>query len=186
MALLPHLDQTNLYLQFHLDEPWDSPHNIGLLESCPKLYRSPNSHVQTEVTKTHHRVVVGRNTLFGDDSPATGWPFRLLFTADGPFGFTTPVGVFGPDRKLPDLGKGIPATILVVEAKDAVPWTKPEELEFEALDLNDLPRHLGVSKKGFNSVYTDGSTHFHYWSDKRSAKEWKALITGVSPAAEKP
>jgi hypothetical protein len=186
VALLPHLEQDALYHAFHLDEPWDSPHNIRLVESCPKLYRSPYSGFQPGPQKTHYRVVVGRNTPFGDDSPATGWPFRSLFTAEGLSGFTSPVGVFGPDRKLPDRGQGIPATILVVETKDAVPWTKPEELEFKSLDLNDLPRHLGVSKKGFNSVYTDGSTHFHYWSEKRSAKEWEALITEVSPAAEKP
>jgi Protein of unknown function (DUF1559) len=186
VALLPYLEQNNIYVQFHLDEPWDSPHNKSLLEHVLKVYHSPYSQDQTELTRTHYRVVVGRNTLFGDDSPATGLPFRLLFTDVGPNRINPAGGVFGPDRKLPDRGQGLPATILVVEAKDAVPWTKPEELEFEALDLNDLPRRLGVSKKGFNSVYTDGSTHFHYWSEKRSAKEWEALITGASPAAEKP
>jgi hypothetical protein len=186
VAILPYIEQDSLYHMFHLDEPWDSPHNIQLSETPVKLYWSPYSQDQTERTKTHYRVIVGRNTLFGDDSPATRWPFRPLFTDVGPNRINPAGGVFGPDRKLPDLGKGIPATILVVETKDAVPWTKPEELEFEALDLNDLPRHLGISKKGFNSVYTDGSTHFHYWSDKLSAKEWEALITGVSPAAEKP
>jgi|GEM_PF-4108359 len=187
VALLPYIEQDALYHMFHLDEPWDSEHNIRVLEGgMPKLYRSPYSDFQPGLQKTHYRVVVGRNTPFGDDSPATGLPFRALFTEVEPNRINPAGGVFGPDRKLLDRGQGIPATILVVEAKDAVPWTKPEELEFEALDLNDLPRHLGVSKKGFNSVSTDGSTHFHNWSDKRSPKEWEALITGVSPTAEKP
>src|SRR5262249_5899033 len=28
VTLLPYLEQQNLFNQFHLDEPWDSPHNI--------------------------------------------------------------------------------------------------------------------------------------------------------------
>ncbi|MFP6674634.1 MAG: DUF1559 domain-containing protein, partial [Pirellulaceae bacterium] len=40
--LLPILDQSALYNQFHLDEPWDSPHNKSLLPMMPELYQSPN------------------------------------------------------------------------------------------------------------------------------------------------
>ena len=38
MALLPYLGQGALYRQFKLDEAWDSPHNIKLLDRMPRIY----------------------------------------------------------------------------------------------------------------------------------------------------
>ena len=35
VALLPHLGYRPLYERFHLDEPWDSPHNRALLAEMP-------------------------------------------------------------------------------------------------------------------------------------------------------
>ena len=35
VAILPGLEQGNLYKQFRLDEPWDSPHNLTLLPLMP-------------------------------------------------------------------------------------------------------------------------------------------------------
>ena len=39
--LLPQLGYESLYAQFHLDEPWDSPHNQMLAEQIPSVYQSP-------------------------------------------------------------------------------------------------------------------------------------------------
>jgi hypothetical protein len=38
VAILPYIEQGNLYKQFKLDEPWDSAHNIKLVEQMPKLF----------------------------------------------------------------------------------------------------------------------------------------------------
>ncbi len=38
VALLPYLRHEKLYEQFHLDEPWDSEHNIKLLPQMPLAY----------------------------------------------------------------------------------------------------------------------------------------------------
>jgi Protein of unknown function (DUF1559) len=38
VALLPYLDEHNLYKEFRLDEPWDSKHNKALLAKMPKVY----------------------------------------------------------------------------------------------------------------------------------------------------
>ena len=35
MLILPYLDEDSLYRQFHLDEPWDSPHNKPLIAQIP-------------------------------------------------------------------------------------------------------------------------------------------------------
>ncbi len=39
VALLPYMGEENLYQQFHLDEPWDSPHNLKLVEQMPDIYK---------------------------------------------------------------------------------------------------------------------------------------------------
>ncbi len=36
--LLPYLEEGQLYERFQLDKPWDSPHNLKLLEEMPKVY----------------------------------------------------------------------------------------------------------------------------------------------------
>ena len=36
VAILPHLGYQSLYDRFHLDEPWDSPHNRSLLAEMPR------------------------------------------------------------------------------------------------------------------------------------------------------
>src|SRR5262245_49932104 len=41
VLILPFIEQHQLYSQFHLDEPWDSPHNIELLPLMPISYRAP-------------------------------------------------------------------------------------------------------------------------------------------------
>ena len=43
VAILPFLEQQPLYEQFHLDEPWDSPHNKTLIEQMPQVYAIPGS-----------------------------------------------------------------------------------------------------------------------------------------------
>src|SRR5207249_12058139 len=41
VAILPYIEQDNLYKQFRLDEPWDSPLNQQLIARVPKVYRNP-------------------------------------------------------------------------------------------------------------------------------------------------
>src|SRR5262249_51556565 len=41
VAILPYVEQDNLYKQFKLDEPWDSEHNKKLIAQMPKVYALP-------------------------------------------------------------------------------------------------------------------------------------------------
>ena len=41
VAILPYLECDPRYSKFHLDEPWDSPHNLALLEPTAVLLRLP-------------------------------------------------------------------------------------------------------------------------------------------------
>ncbi len=41
VAILPYLDQQELYKQYNLNEPWDSPHNKKLLKKSPPSIGTP-------------------------------------------------------------------------------------------------------------------------------------------------
>ena len=42
VAILPYLGSKERYSRFHLDEPWDSPHNLALLNDRPDVYACPS------------------------------------------------------------------------------------------------------------------------------------------------
>src|ERR1700676_3675353 len=42
VLILPYLEEAPLYAQFHLDEPWDSPHNLPLASKMPRVYTCPS------------------------------------------------------------------------------------------------------------------------------------------------
>ncbi|MEC7566943.1 MAG: DUF1559 domain-containing protein [Planctomycetota bacterium] len=46
--ILPFIGEEFLYSQFHLDEPWDSPHNMALLELMPDIYKRPGYESATQ------------------------------------------------------------------------------------------------------------------------------------------
>ncbi|MFM9058286.1 MAG: DUF1559 domain-containing protein [Planctomycetaceae bacterium] len=107
VAILPYVEEAELYKQFHLDEPWDSEHNRKLIPLMPALLADPGA--------TPEQVRAGLTTL------------QVLTGPDTPFP--------EPGRAL-TLGKitdGASKTLAVVEVTpdNAVPWTKPEDHPFD-------------------------------------------------------
>jgi hypothetical protein len=101
VAILPFIDEDRLYKQFRLDEPWDSPHNLSLLPRMPRLYAAADGTAEPHTTP--YQVFVGPGTAME-----------------------------GPGLKCPrDFPDGINDTILLVEARDTVPWTKPADLAYD-------------------------------------------------------
>jgi hypothetical protein len=148
VAILPYVEEDQLYNRFHLDEPWDSPHNEKLLTQMPKLYKMPGTNDGPGLTR--YRVFVGKWAAFEKLDPG------------GP----APAG-----RKLGDFHGGIAKTILVAEAAEAVPWTKPDELIYDP----DLPLPpLSVRSGGFQVTMGDFSVHS--LNPKTSEAELRALI----------
>lgn len=129
VALLPFIEQDALYQQFKLDEPWDSKHNKKLLAQMPKLF-APVGVQPKEKNVTFYQVFTGKGTLF-----------------DGNDGIT-----------FPDVTDGTSNTVMIVEAAEAVPWTKPEDLSFD-LD-KALPKLGGLFGGDFHFTLADGSVHF--------------------------
>jgi len=130
VAILPYFDN-DLYKQFHLNEPWDSPHNKTLIAKMPPIYRSPASKLK-EPGRTNYVVAAGPGTVFSGRE----------------------------GLKLSDIRDGTSATILTVEVADkhAVIWTKPEDLPY---DPKDPAKGLGgLYEGGFNAGACDASAHF--------------------------
>ena len=57
--ILPYLGQKQLYDRFHLDEPWDSPHNKTLIPFMPREFRGSSSQGKTTIVAPQ-----GQGTIF--------------------------------------------------------------------------------------------------------------------------
>lgn len=146
VAILPLLGAEELYNKFHLDEAWDSPHNKTLLAEMPAVY-APTRAVKTKVPHTtFYQAFVGKGAAF---------------EADG--------GV-----KLTAFLDGTDSTILAIEAAEAVPWSKPEDLPFT--DDGPLPKIGGALKDGFLVLMADGSVR-PYDAKPINAMVLRAAIT---------
>jgi hypothetical protein len=83
VLLLPYVEHDDLYQQFKLDEPWDSPHNLRLLERMPPLYALPDGfRTPPEPHATFFQVFVGRGAAFGKRSRGEG-DSRTVGARDG-------------------------------------------------------------------------------------------------------
>jgi RNA polymerase sigma factor (sigma-70 family) len=130
VALLPYIEHLNLYQQFKLDEPWDSPHNKKLIPLMPKIYASTVEGKGGEGL-TYYQVFTGPDTVF---------PGNKVMT-------------------LEDIKDGTSNTLLAIEGKDAVIWTKPADLTLPK-DKERLTPVGGLFKNGTNALMCDGSVHF--------------------------
>lgn len=99
VQILPFLDETELYQKFHLDEPWDSEHNIKLLPLMPKVFQSKREPLEPGLTR--YAGVVGPECALDE----------ILA------------------RKVAQITDGTSNTVWIVELDDehAVPWTAPKD-----------------------------------------------------------
>jgi hypothetical protein len=103
VAILPYIEQQNVYNQFKLDEPWDSANNKKWSQLAIKTYMSPNSDPPTPPAMTQYK------------------------------GFAGPGAMFEPGKKIAiaAITDGTSNTILVVESGDPIPWAKPGDIPFD-------------------------------------------------------
>jgi len=128
VAILPYMEQATPYDQYKFDEPWDSPHNRKLLTQMPAAFRNPKDDPNS--TNTSYFVLTGPETMFA--------------------------GKEGTETR--EVTDGMSNTLMVVEAKRAVPWTKPEDIPYAA--DKPVPKLGGWFDKGFNVAFADGSVRF--------------------------
>lgn len=143
VAILPYVEEQELYDKFKLDEPWDSTHNKKLVEKMPKLYAPL-------------RGKADENTTF----------------------YQMPAGeaaILNPSKKIKfsNITDGLSHTLMVLESADAVIWSKPEDLEFDA--KKELPKLGGMFNGDFNASLGDGSVR--YYKKNTDPKTLKAMMT---------
>jgi type II secretory pathway pseudopilin PulG len=116
VAILPYIEQDNVYKLFKLDEPWDSEHNKPLGQIAIKTYVDPRADLDGKLNHTHYKVFTGNGAAFD----------TLL------------------GRKFAQITDGLSNTVMVVAAGEAVPWSKPDDFEFDPKkDLPDLSKPFG-------------------------------------------
>ena len=120
VALLPYLGEEEgaLYREFHLDEPWNSPHNLTLLPRMPEVYGCPSA--PAAVGMTPYVAAAGPGMFFDAPEPIPG---------------TQTSGV-----SLRAIRDGTAHTILLLDLgwKNRVEWTRPAEFDVDVDDVVDL------------------------------------------------
>jgi beta-lactamase regulating signal transducer with metallopeptidase domain len=128
VALLPFLGQEALYRQYQLGEPWDSENNRQVLAQMPAVYRHPQA--ARESTNSSYYVLTGDATIFHGTTGCS----------------------------LPEIQDGTSNTLLLVEAKRDIPWTRPDDIPLDSLQgVSDL---AGYHHEGVNVALADGSARF--------------------------
>src|SRR5260370_1299916 len=132
VSLLPYIEQNELFKQFRLDEPWDSPHNNQLLPQMPVIYALPPRKMR--LLPAYHtvcHVFVGKGAAFEGRN-------GLRFPEDFPDGSSN--------------------TILLIEAGKPALWTKPEDLVYDP--DQPLPELTCIFSDGFRIALGDGSSRW--------------------------
>jgi hypothetical protein len=110
VAILPFLEEADLYKQFKLDEPWDSDNNKKLVEKMPKVYTPVR--VKSKAGETYYQTFTGKGTLFVDNVakytlgniPDGTSNTGFVYEAGEPVIWSKPADLVYDEKKLPKLG----------------------------------------------------------------------------------
>jgi hypothetical protein len=101
VAILPFMNEKELYKEFNFKEPWDSPHNKALIEKMPKAYAPEKP---GKPGYTHVQMVIGPKALDSPvlhlNDPDTVDTIAVVEAAE-PVIWTKPADVMFPDNELP-------------------------------------------------------------------------------------
>ena len=141
--MLPYIDQVDLWKAYRFEEPWDSDANKRLLAAMPDLFRHPMD--RQDSTNTSYFAITGPETTFSGEAGA----------------------------KFIEIRDGTANTIMLVEAKRSVPWTKPEDIPY-AKD-KPLEKMGGWSDNVFIAGFADG--HVTVFTEPVAENTLRAMFT---------
>ncbi len=98
VAILPYIGEKDLYKQFKLDQPWNSPHNKGVAKKMPDVFRLPGD--DPDSIKTYYLAIAGEKTIIASDIP---------------------VG-------LGSITDGTSCTIALIQHGESVVWNQPKDI----------------------------------------------------------
>lgn len=153
VLILPYMEQEQLYRQFHLDEPWDSPHNLDLARQMPAAFGCPSQRLRLAYSTTYVAIT-------GEE---------MLWTGAKSLSFD----------EIPD---GRSNTLLVVEWSESdVIWTEPRDLPLKEIEkwwFVSLKVRQGKQRHrdGVNAVFADGSVRF-LKPHRLNGRELRSLLT---------
>jgi hypothetical protein len=131
VAILPYIEEKALYEKFHLDEPWNSEHNLPLLAEMPETYIDPSSGLVAAGGKTHYLAVSGPGTAFSGESKG---------------------------KNFADFKDGTSRSVMAVQVDDAhaVEWTKPADYDVAANAANPTVGIGALHPNVFLTGFADG------------------------------
>ena len=157
VLLLPYLGEEDLFNQYNMNQPWDSPANQVLARQVPEVYRPPGEAISG--MEAGYSLVTGPGTLFPPALPSGPKPL-------------------GPRDVVDDPGQ----TLLVVQSLPPpnawMSWTQPNDLDVQLMQgtIGTAPgREIGGSQPGAVVATVDGRGH--YLNERISPLTVMALIT---------
>jgi hypothetical protein len=132
--ILRDMGRDDLFNMYQFNEPWDGPHNLGLLQMMPEVYELP-----------------------GDTAAPPGHTYYQVFVSSPS---ASPHALFSPTQgvRIVDIKDGAENTLMIVEAATPVPWTKPDDITFDPNGpLPPIGKHFNG---GCNAIFADGTVHF--------------------------
>ncbi|NNJ27856.1 hypothetical protein LzC2_39660 [Planctomycetes bacterium LzC2] len=156
VELLPFLDQVDLYEKYDKTKPWDDPANAAVLAAMPSVFRHA-ADARTEPFTSYFAV------LGEDDEVPSLWKPR------GEWGQRNAGSGFR------DIRDGTSNTLMVVDAKRPIPWTKPEDITLDLTEPVDPAQFGGFDRGGFQAAFGDGAVRFI--SEAVDATMLKSLFT---------
>ena len=159
VLLLPYLDGQELFEQFHLDEPWDSPHNRTLLPEMSPVLRL-HSRKSDEGPYTDYVAIVGDATVWQGPEPR-------------PADFVT---------------DEVSSTLLIAEhVGRRIPWTKPEDLLFSEMNM-EVDSDDGICSLLTPPAFVAVDASLHVLPKDTKEDELRALLTarGGEPGRDFP
>jgi hypothetical protein len=150
VELLPFLEGAGLYRQYRKDEPWDGPHNKQLIARMPDVFRSPYDDPHS--TNSAYCALVGPGTVF--EKGERGVPIAAITD-------------------------GTSNTLLVVEARRNIPWTKPEDIPFDP--DKPVPELGGFVEGKFAAAMADGSVRVFDRKEVDGILKWMILRNDGQP-----
>jgi hypothetical protein len=156
VQILPLIEQDQLYKQFNLDEPWDSEHNIKLVEKIPDIFVPVRG--KTDKGMTFYQTFGGKHgwmqpgaTLPGSFPDGTSNTF-LVAEAARPVIWTKPDDMEFDGKKVPALGGIFDGRFHAARGDGSVSRFRKDvaadtlKILIDPADGNVLPRDIGIDE----------------------------------------